>query len=344
MRRGILGSIAALAAGAGSAWGQAPADAPAGGYYSAMGSVIPASGPAPVIMPPIAVGPPGDPMGLGPTVGLGPPPGPMYPPPGPYGAPMFQPPPGGQGGGPGGDGCGYAAPHWWFDGEYLLWFAKGQPVGFPLLTTSAPTSNGLLGPPSTIQLVRGEDISYVGISGLRLTGGFYGDADRRFGALVSGFYTEQKGVEKRFATSPTGVGIPLLARPFIDTNSGFSSLVVANAALGTGSALVSPFPSTAGVEADGVWNLFRTGPESKSYHSLDYIFGYKFLQNTEELRIDSFTTLAGLRFVPVFQPGPFGVPVQVGFRLIPTGPPVPVGGVTARAPATVQVTDRFRAS
>ena len=97
MRKGLLGSIAALAAGAGSAWGQpAPAPvAPAGGAPAVRAAdVVPASGwgPAPVIMPPVTVGPPGDPLGLGPTAGLGPPPGPMYPPPGPYGAPQFQPP------------------------------------------------------------------------------------------------------------------------------------------------------------------------------------------------------------------------------------------------------------
>src|SRR5262245_61352592 len=217
MRRGILGSIAALAAGAGSAWGQAPADAPAGGYYSAMGSVIPASGPAPVIMPPIAVGPPGDPMGLGPTAGLGPPPGPMYPPPGPYGAPMFQPPPGGGGwGGAGGDcGGGFTAPHWWFEGEYLLWFAKGQPVNFPLLTTGPSTSGGVPGQTGTIELVRGEDIPYNAISGFRLSSGFFGDADRRFGALVTGFYTEQKVTSRTFSTDGANTGIPLLARPVI---------------------------------------------------------------------------------------------------------------------------------
>src|SRR5262245_12979915 len=206
MRRGFLGSIAALAAGAGVAWGQTPTPvAPAGGPAASgpapvrtAGDVIPATGPAPVIMPPIAVGPPGDPMGLGPTASLGPPPGPMYPPPGPYGAPMFQPPPGSYGpglGAGGGDACGFDAPHWWFSGEYLLWFTRGQPVGFPLLTTSAPTSNGLLGAPSTTELVRGDDLSYGAISGFRLNGGFFGDADRRFGALVSGFYTEQKGVQ-----------------------------------------------------------------------------------------------------------------------------------------------------
>jgi len=355
MRRGFLGSIAALAAGAGVAWGQTPTPvAPAGGPAAVgpatvrtAGDVIPATGPAPVIMPPIAVGPPGDPMGLGPTAGLGPPPGPMYPPPGPYGAPMFQPPPGsygpGLGLGGGGDGCGLEPPHWWFSGEYLLWLAKGQPVGFPLLTTSAPSANGVLGQPSTLQLVPAEDIGYGAISGFRLTGGFFGDADRRFGALVSGFYTEQKGIQKQFATSFLGgTGIPVLARPFIDTTTGLqTSLLLADTRFGNAAARVSTSTSTWGVDAAGVWNLYRSSPDAKVWQSLNYIGGYKFLQNSEDLQIDSFTALAA-RFVPIFRNGPFGV-VLVGVRVVPVTPTT-VGGVNPGAPTTVQITDRFRVS
>jgi hypothetical protein len=347
MRKGILGSIAALAIGAGSAWGQGPTPMAAFGGQSApgmVGDVIPATGPNPVIMPPVTVGPPGDPLGLGPTAGIGPPPGPMYPPPGPYGAPMFQPPPGGAFG-PGAGGYG-APPRWWFDGEYLLWFAKSQPISFPLLTTSAPTQNGILGFPSTLQLVNGDNISYGPISGLRLSTGFFGDADRRFGALVTGFYTEQKGINHLFATSAapgfTNVGLPLLARPFIDTDTGSSSLVVTNTQYGVGSTLVSTTTQTWGVEASGIWNIYRSCPDAKCLCSLDLIAGYKFLQHSETLSVDSFTTLNNVTVIPVFQPGPFGVPVQVGVRIIPTL--VPVGGINTGAPATVQVTDRINAS
>jgi Putative beta barrel porin-7 (BBP7) len=352
MRRGLLGSIAALAAGAGSAWGQQPPApiAPAGGAPAAVraGDVVPASGggPAPVIMPPVTVGPPGDPLGLGPTAGLGPPPGPMYPPPGPYGAPMFQPPPSDNGlGGGAGNGCGPVAPRFWFDGEYLLWFAKDQPIGFPLLTTSAPAQNGLLGASSTIQLVPGHDINYNAISGFRLTTGFYGDADRRFGAMVSGFYTEQKRITQNFSTQlpGTSVGIPLLARPFIDTDTGLSSLVLTNAGLGVGTASVSTSTQTWGVEATAVWNLFRSAPGGGGWGSLDFFAGYKYLQVREDLKIESFSTLTGVEVIPIFQIGPFGVPIQVGVRIVPINN-VAVGGVITGAPATVQVVDRFVAT
>jgi len=274
----------------------------------------------------------------------------MYPMPGPYGAPMFQPPPtpGGPGAfssltGAGSSGGLGTVPRWWFDGEYLLWYAKAQPVDFPLLTTSAPSQSGILGQPSTLQLVPGNHIPYGAISGFRLSSGFFGDADRRFGALVTGFYTEQKGVNHLFATSaPFGmssVGIPLLARPFIDTTTGPSSLVVTNNQFGVGSALVSTTTQTWGVEASGIWNVYRSCPDEKHFCSLDLIAGYKFLQNTESLTVQSFTTLNNALVVPIFSPGPFGVPVETGVRVVPI--PVPVGGVISGAPATVQVLDRI---
>jgi len=109
MRKGLLGTIAALAAGAGTAWGEppaaptappvgmpAPSAAPttppaAPGAFSGLapGAAPGTAGfpPLPVIMPPgLNVGLAGDPLGLGPVGGFGPPPGPMYPMPGPYGA------------------------------------------------------------------------------------------------------------------------------------------------------------------------------------------------------------------------------------------------------------------
>src|SRR5262249_21485894 len=68
MRQGVLGSIAARAAGAGAAWGQAPTPLPPIGDppppaavgSAGIGSVVPASGTPlpPVIMPPMGIGPP----------------------------------------------------------------------------------------------------------------------------------------------------------------------------------------------------------------------------------------------------------------------------------------------
>ena len=212
MRRGILGSITALVIGAGSAWGQGPAPIAQAGDRSMpvmYGDVIPASGPNPTLMPPLAVGPPGDPQGIGPTAGLGPPPGPMYPMPGPYGATDVP-----------------AAADSRRARRVRLMTARVARAASGRRRTGGSTANTCCGiakapagrlptpddqcslpergpraSPARSSSSLGNHIPYGAISGFRLGSGFFGDADRRFGALVTGFYTEQKGVNHLFATS-----------------------------------------------------------------------------------------------------------------------------------------------
>ena len=349
MRRGFLGSIVALAAGAGAAFGQGPAplaprDFPPAAVGRA-GDVIPAQGPVPTLMPPNTFGPPGDPLGMGPTAGLGPPPGPMYPPPGPYGAPMFQPPPPGAGG-PGGAGadCGFTAPQWWVGGDYMLSFVTPQPIPFPLLTTSSPNQAGLLGNPTTIQLINGDDIKYSAFSGFRLNGGFFGDADRRFGFDMTALYTERAEYQRMFTSVLPGsqsANIPVLARPFIDSTTGLSSsLVLTNTDIGTGSSVFTTRTETWGIDPAALWNVFRSSPGSGRGMSVDFLAGYKFFQVRESLSMESFVNLNHVQTIPIIRVGPFGVPVQVGVRIIPI--PINVGGVLTGSPATVAIADRFQ--
>jgi hypothetical protein len=290
-------------------------------------------------MPPITVGPQGDPLGLGPTASYGPPPAPQYPPPGPYGAPLYQPPAGGMGG-PGG---GYGAPKWWFGGDYMLTFVTPQPMSFPVLTTSAPSQSGLLGASSTLQLINGDDIRYSGFSGFRLNTGFYGDADRRFGFDLSALYTEE-GLYRRTYTSITQglapADIPLLARPFIDTTTGPTSLVLAAPNLGAGSFTFSTTSQVWGIDPAGIWNLYRSDPCNAVQCSTDVLLGYKFFELSEELLMESQVGLNNFNVIPIFTSGPFGVPVVTGFRIVPI--PVPVGGVFTSPPAVVYIADRFR--
>lgn len=345
MRRGLLGSIAALAAGAGTAWGQASPPAPLGkpiGDAVTAPAVVPAggAGPNPVIMPPMAVGPANDPLGLGPTASQGPPPGPMWPPPGPYAAPLFQPPPpyptyGAYG----------QAPRFWFDGSYLLAFVSHQRVPYPLLNTGSPNQGGVLGLPTTIELIRAVDINYGAISGFRLQGGFYGDADRRFGAETGAIYTEQAGHSRLFSANVEApfnpAGIPLLARPYIDTTLGPTSLVIGSPLFGPGSALLTTTTQLWGIHGGAVWNLYRSDPASKWFVSWDVSGGYRFLQLHEDFVFQTSTSLSQFDLVPVFRPGPFG-PVQVGFRIEPL--PFPVAGIVTQSPASVSVRDSFVAT
>lgn len=354
MRRGILGSIAALAAGAGAAWGQQPPMpiAPAGGPPAGVahiGDVIPVQGPSPTLMPPVTVGPPGDPLGLGPTATLGPPPGPMYPPPGPYTAPLFQPPPPGSGG-PGGTGYG-DAPKWWVSGEYLLLFPSDQPINFPLVTTGSPNQAGVIGQPTTLTLAGDNDLDYSALGGFRLGFGFFGDADKRFGFQLSGMYSG-RGVYDKTVDALGHASIPVIARPFYDTIGGGatpSSLVLVSPNISAanpnrttaalGSITVRSTTDTWSIEPSAVWNLFRSQPDARLWQSLDVMMGYKFLGIHETLSVNSYSHLTGVTVTPIFQTGPFGVPVQIGTRITPI--PVTVGGVLTAAPARVSVGDKF---
>lgn len=339
MRKGLLGSIAALAAGAGAAWGQPPIE-PAGppvGFPGAAPGVSP--GPSPAIMPPGNFGAPYDPLGLGPVGGFGPPPGPMYPMPGPYAAQSYQPAP--PGGGAGGDDLGYgAAPRWWVDGEYLLWFNRGQPINAPLLTTSAPADAGILGRASTAALVGQGRIGYDVLSGMRLRAGFFGDADRRFGFELGGWFTGQTTKVQSFGASGNGSGIPVLARPIVDLNGVTSALVLSAPGTGGASAIVTTRNSMFSVEPTGVWNLYRSAPGSRFAWSLDFIGGYRFLELREDLSVVTETTLGTGTTTPVFTTGPFGVVTLVGSTTVPAQ--ASVGGITVVSPTTINVVDSFR--
>lgn len=367
MRKGFLGSIAALAAGAGTAWAQPPAEpappagvpvvAPGPGPGSAVtgpqgaprfgglpGNAIPGNAgfaPAPTVMPPGNYGPPNDPLGLGPVGGFGPPPGPMYPVPGPYAQQSWQSPPHGSGGA-GGEANGFGlAPRWWADFEYLLWFTRGQQVGFPLVTSSAPADGGLLGASSTAILSGNRDLGYGAISGGRLTLGFFGDADRRFGFQIQSFFTEHAPNNQKFGDLSNTAGIPTLARPFIDVTGAPSAVVLSGPNFGAALVRVRTDTQTIGVEPVGLWNIYRSEPGCNRVWSLDFMAGYKFLQLRENLIINSFTQLDPQIALPAFAAGPFG---QIGqtTALIPAL--APLGGTIVGGPAVVQVRDQFRAT
>ena len=351
MRKGLLGSIAALAAGAGSAWGQTPPQPSAGDPPApaavAPGGIIPVQGPgspgglfgpsapAPVIMPPLGFGPAGDPQGPGPVGGYGPPPGPTYPNPGMYGAPSFQPGPSM----PGSGGSYGQAPHWWTTMDYLLYFSKGQPANFPLLTTSAPNDAGAIGRASTLVLAGNQDISYNPVSGFRIAAGFFGDADRRWGFETSATVLEHKA---NVTDLSSGTNIPTLVRPYIDSTNPrvITGLPIANANLGQGRAVVGTTNQTFWVDPTAVVNLYRSELGSKCAISVDFLAGYRFMQIEESLDINTHTTLNPTGTVsPVFAVGAFGVLTQIGTTVTPI--PVAFGGTTISTPATVVVQDSF---
>lgn len=307
MRKGVLGSIAALTAGAGLAFGQGPAAPgrpPAGGYDM----LVPASGQVAPLPPYLgggadgaAVIPAGDPAPNG---------APTYPPPGMYGATPYQPP------GPAVNlGPRFVAPHVWLDTEYLLWWVRRQPINFPVVTTSAPGDQGLIGQPTTQVLVGNCDLGYGLFSGFRVTGGWFKGDDRRLGVEFSGFLLGQKSVNYYAASDANGV--PLLARPFVAAGGGQGSLIISLPNVASGNVLFRTTSQSWGAEGSGVLNLYRTCPDSSCMATVNGLLGFRYFELDELIDVASASTLLGSNTAPFI-------------------------GLTVAAPATRTVEDKFQ--
>jgi hypothetical protein len=304
MRNGVLGSIAALAAGAGLAFGQGPVPAggpPAGGYDI----LVPASGQA--VPVPVHLGGVDGPSVI-PADAPGPNGAPVYPPPGMYGTVPY----------PSASASAanhFLAPHWWASAEYLLWWVKSQPTRAPLLTTGARGEGGVIGRPTTRVLVGDCDYGYGLFSGFRVTGGYFKDADRRYGLELSGFLLEQNVVEFFAVSDPNGV--PVIARPFVDAGTGSQGvLTVAFPNLASGTALFYTSSQTWGAEGNAVMNLYRTCPDECKLMTIDGLFGFRYMHIHEVIDIASSSTLLGASTTSF-------------------------AGLQVAAPATINVRDRF---
>ena len=301
MRKAVLGSIAALTAGAGVANAQGFPNSPAAG-------VTPANGYGQVIPPNFGGGDPG----IIPNEAPAPNGAPSYPPPGQYGAP------------PGGDAGGFGAPsrlvapHYWFNSEYLLWFARAQPTSTPYVTTSARSDAGILGRPSTSILFGKSDLGYGTFSGFRLSGGWWRGEDRRIGFEFGGMLTEKKG-NYYFAQSDNN-GVPVISRPFTDATSGNQGfLAVSFPNFASGSILALTTTQTFGADGNMLVNLFRSCPDEGMPISISGLAGFRYLDIQERLNITSASTLLGQNTTTFT-------------------------GLTVNAPATIGVSDDFNAT
>lgn len=142
-----------------------------------------------------------------------PPPTPFAPPPGPTPlAPTAAPPPPVMA-----DAAfdGFAT-RFWIGADYLLWWTKGDRLP-ALVTSGSPTDAvpGALGQPGTQTLFGGDYDSRVR-SGVRLRGGYWFTPDQTFGIDATFFFLG--GQSAGFYDGSDG--IPVLARPFYNVNSG----------------------------------------------------------------------------------------------------------------------------
>jgi hypothetical protein len=192
------------------------------------------------------------------------------------------------------------------DLEYLAWWVKSMPV--PALITTGNTQDlGILGRPST-QVLLGNSLDHDAFSGGRFTLGWWFDPCRVW-ALESTFFF--LGEETRHDLFSSG-GIPILARPFFNAQTGQEdSELIANPALPgliplSGQADVSFRTRLIGFELNLVrsW-LYGVNPEWHKQYNLDFLFGYRYLQLRENLSIhedllvpeDSGNVPAGTRFL-----------------------------------------------
>jgi hypothetical protein len=120
-----------------------------------------------------------------------------------------------------GNACGGDADRFYFTGEYLLWWAKGQRVP-PLVTTGpdeASGMNGILGQPGTVILFGGDTVSGGVRAGGRFTAGLWLDDEHALGLDASFFFLGQRS----FHFIAGSDAFPVLARPFFSLNSGAES-------------------------------------------------------------------------------------------------------------------------
>lgn len=269
MRKGFLGSLAALMAG-GLALAQAPSSSP--GTSSSLvpafslGRPVPLSETSTPIVDPQVVRTSGS--GFGNPAVAPPPPAYAVPPPPPYGTaiavpPTTLPPPG---------ACPPAVcppicpepggPRGWISAEHLLWWVKDGPRPQPMIPT-APVLGVI--PPATVTALSAQtipgtgDFDYGTFNGLRMTAGGWLDQAERFGLEASGFILERRSDGTNLTlTAPGALGLPF-GTP-------------------TASAAVTSSTRFWGAEADGLVGLLR-----RDCFRVDVLAGFRYLSLLEEL-------------------------------------------------------------
>jgi hypothetical protein len=164
--------------------------------------------------------------------------------------------------------------------EYLLWWAKGDPVP-PLVTTSpADTSRadaGVLGQPGTSILFGDSDLNDQTRSGGRFTADYWFGCDHCLGIeagyLFLGDHTD--------SYQNSSDGTPILARPFynIQTASEDAGLI-AYPGVQTGSINIADR-----TEFDGAEVLLRSSWFRQCGGNLDFLLGYRYLRLADNLQI-----------------------------------------------------------
>ncbi len=311
MRKKLLGTIAALAAGAGGALAQSPTRPTApvaigtvGGFDD--GGVMQANSQHPAVPPPMmGMGEGGPPMGgVDPMMGAG---GPVYPPPGIMGQGGYEEP-----------AQASLLSTLYVDGQYLLGFPKSQPTGFPLLTSGAATAGeqGRIGASTTTILAGAPGTLNLGTAhGFRISGGVWRPQDHRLGVEAGGFYFAP--VSNTAFLRSSDQGIPLISRPFISTASGAQGiLLVSSPNAINGEALSRATTTFWGAEGSAIVNVYRACPDNCRTWTLNLLVGYRYAELDESLTVSTRSTLL-------------------------PGITLPFANITVGAPTSIEVRDLF---
>jgi hypothetical protein len=171
----------------------------------------------------------------------------------------------------------------WIRNEYLLWNIHHANLP-PLVTTSPPTSLGVLGNPGTAILFGGGTADNEEMSGGRFTFGTWLDCNNCLGVEGSFFFLGNRSVRFNAASN----GNPLLARPFFNADPNVNSEdaeLIANPSIFnlpplTGAINIKLSSELWNAEVNGLWNYCR-GCCCRT----DLIFGFRYVSLQEDLTI-----------------------------------------------------------
>ncbi len=172
-------------------------------------------------------------------------------------------------------------------GEGLLWWGKGNQV--PALVTTAPSTvardqAGVLGVPGTVILFGDSGLNDGARSGERVTLDYWLTRDHSLGLEAEYFGLGDSTAG--FQASSNSQGIPVLARPFTNTQTGLpDSGIIALPNVQTGAVWVDATNGFQGVEA----LLRHTWYRGDGAH-LDFLVGYRYLRLSDDLDIEETET------------------------------------------------------
>ena len=250
MRHGVLGTLAALAASAGLAFGQAPPGAPAVDPTPAGIAAPLGGGQAPMGLHLLPRADMGDPMMHSGAFG-----------------PMGGPP----------ENC-FFLERTWTKFEYLLWTTRDGPSTWPIAVIGTVANGVDPFTPGSISLLGGRELNWDAQNGARFTIGAFLPGSTRIGVEATGTILEVKPLTRTYASGPQG--LPVLGTPFVNELTGVVDSVLASAPGNPGSIFASAKNQMWSAEFNMLANVLRT-----QYVTINLVGGFRHFSLAEGLYV-----------------------------------------------------------